>query len=595
MRRQLGSAAVLVAVLAIVPATAAFAGVGSGACISVGGTCFASVQAAVDAAHDGDTVRVPAGRFPGGVTITKSITLAGAGAPATVLVGGEHVLTIGSFESASAPPTVHVSGLTLTGGAAHSSVYSQEWGGADGVMAGGAGLEILPTVDFDGPTVTVTDTVVTGNTATPVATNAPDPGADAPYWPVCPTGFCPFAMAWGAGIDNFGHLTLLRSQVTGNTSAGVASDADGGGIANHLELTVDHSSVDGNRAVASAPNGRFSEGGGIFSEDGTTLTVRNSSVSGNTSSLTVGFPELLPDGSLVDTLANSGGIHVGDQATVTIRSSHLDRNTVRYVNPDGHSGVFNAALQVGWSPLELHDTTVRGNVSVADVGTTDDTGPGGGTLEWDLTANISGVSVEGNTSTYRAHHGGAGVSAAVASLAIMSNGSDPGPSVISDSVIRGNVSTAISSTGPAVVDGAGLMSDSNLTLRNVLVTGNVGIGRGVGGTMHGAGIVNGPVLPGAPADVPSPLTLVSSTVTHNALIGSPSVVKLGGGIFSTEPVTRTSSTVSGNLPDQCVGCDAGPTPAPAPAAGMRAFAKVHAASPLRQDRLPGLLRHAAHR
>ena len=52
----------------------------SASVLCVGGPhCYSTVQAAVDAASDGDTIRIGPGTFPGGVTITKSLTLTGVG------------------------------------------------------------------------------------------------------------------------------------------------------------------------------------------------------------------------------------------------------------------------------------------------------------------------------------------------------------------------------------------------------------------------------------------------------------------------------------------------------------------------------------
>src|SRR5262245_48801371 len=111
-RRFLGEIVLTVGILlaGIAPAAAA-----PGPCIRVGQVCYASVQDAVDAARNGDTVRIPAGQFPGGVVVTRSINLVGAGAGATALVGGEHVLTVGTWMARRAP-TVTIRGLTLRGG-----------------------------------------------------------------------------------------------------------------------------------------------------------------------------------------------------------------------------------------------------------------------------------------------------------------------------------------------------------------------------------------------------------------------------------------------------------------------------------------------
>lgn len=58
--------------------------------VCVGGRgCFATVQAAVDAAPVGATSRINAGRFAGGVRIGKSRRLVGAGASRTVISGGD--------------------------------------------------------------------------------------------------------------------------------------------------------------------------------------------------------------------------------------------------------------------------------------------------------------------------------------------------------------------------------------------------------------------------------------------------------------------------------------------------------------------------
>ena len=48
----------------------------------VGGPgCYPTVQAAVDAAADGDTIALGAGTFDGGVTIEKSVRLRGVSPP----------------------------------------------------------------------------------------------------------------------------------------------------------------------------------------------------------------------------------------------------------------------------------------------------------------------------------------------------------------------------------------------------------------------------------------------------------------------------------------------------------------------------------
>ena len=77
-----------VAALALVGAGSAASAVAA-ATLCVGGSgCFSTIQAAVDAAHDGDTIRIAPGTFAGGVAIDVSVDIRGAGAGATIISGG---------------------------------------------------------------------------------------------------------------------------------------------------------------------------------------------------------------------------------------------------------------------------------------------------------------------------------------------------------------------------------------------------------------------------------------------------------------------------------------------------------------------------
>jgi hypothetical protein len=149
--------------------------------LCVGGLhCYSTIQAAVNAAHDGDTIQIGPGTFAGGVTITKSVNLVGAGVLLTVIKGGGPVLTIGIL-GASAEPTVSIFGVTITGGVTTTSAESDAFVGAPGVIALGGGIEAAPDGDFSGgANVTLTNSVVTGNRVAATAT--------APFGPPCPGG-----------------------------------------------------------------------------------------------------------------------------------------------------------------------------------------------------------------------------------------------------------------------------------------------------------------------------------------------------------------------------------------------------------------------
>jgi hypothetical protein len=236
-------------------------------------------------------VNVAAGKYRGGFTIDKDLTLNGAGAQVTTISGGGPVITVGAYDAAS-EPSVAIRGVTITGGATRSS-----FGVA--YMALGGGVWAPPAANgATGATLTITNNVITRNTAEPAT--AVDAG-----FSCGPTGDCQFAQAGGGGIDSWGDVTLDTTTVSNNEAAGpVTSDADGAGIYSQQgTLTMDNSVVTGNRTIASTPNGRFAEGAGImfdtfFSAPNTcsapapacALVVRNSVVSDNHSTLTNTLP-----------------------------------------------------------------------------------------------------------------------------------------------------------------------------------------------------------------------------------------------------------------------------------------------------------------
>ena len=160
--------------------------------------------------------------------------------------------------------TVTISGLTIEDG--------------NSLLGGG--------IDNDGGNVTVTDSTLSGNSATPLEGN----------------GF-----AFGGGIvSDFGTLTVTDSTLSGNSvsTPGCTSSclAGGGGIYQEGgTVTITDSTLSGNSA--SSTSGCTSdcvvEGGGVFNNGGT-LTVTNSTLSGNSAS-TSGCTNICE--------AEGGGIH----------------------------------------------------------------------------------------------------------------------------------------------------------------------------------------------------------------------------------------------------------------------------------------------
>ncbi len=74
----------------------------------------ATIQACIDNAGTGDVVMIPAGSYNESITLTKQVSLAGAGSGVTTVTAGSgRVLTV---LGAAVDSTVQISGLTLTGG-----------------------------------------------------------------------------------------------------------------------------------------------------------------------------------------------------------------------------------------------------------------------------------------------------------------------------------------------------------------------------------------------------------------------------------------------------------------------------------------------
>ena len=100
MRRLLLSAALVAISLAVAAGSSSAAN--SPICVGTGPGCFATLQAALDAARDGDTIHIGAGTFAGGATIAKNVAITGAGAD--VVPRARQCLRAGDGPAVRPPP-----------------------------------------------------------------------------------------------------------------------------------------------------------------------------------------------------------------------------------------------------------------------------------------------------------------------------------------------------------------------------------------------------------------------------------------------------------------------------------------------------------
>jgi hypothetical protein len=513
--------------------------------LCVGGPhCFATIQAAVNAAGAGETIRIGPGTFAGGVTIDRSVNLIGVAAAATRISGGGPVLTIGST---TATPTVTLSDLTITGGDTSTDPQAPRCGpdlttcgpGYPGVTALGGGIEA-----FAGTNVTIRHSVIAGNRAVP-------DGSVPSVVATCP-GDVPCRASFGdaAGIDDWGAMALIGTIVSGNQAA--ADQSDGGGIVVEAgaSLALLESAVSRNSASAVPPVGRVVAGGGIYVDGGGALTVNRSSIDANTVSLANSIASPYPESSEGTDQENAepAGVFLADGSSATIRNSTLDGNAITVNTPLGQAFGADAALcACGDVPLTIANSRIDGNTLTVNALSSDANGPSGpAAFEADANATITNTRIAGNETTVTAPTGDA---AAVGAVGFFFGGTVT-PTMTGSEVVD-NRSTANAPEGAATVQGAGISNNGPLVLTSDRVSGNIGSANGESGSAQGGGVWNG-LLFGGPT---SPLTLQDTAVTHNTLTGGLPVSLQGAGIYTVGfPTTLSNSIVAANTPDQCDGC-----------------------------------------
>ena len=176
---------------------------------------------------------------------------------------------------------------------------------------------------------------------------------------------------YGAGILNYGNLTLSHTTLTGNTVTSSDKFGDSGGAISNIypaTLTITSSTIS-NNTVTSKLNASL--GGGIVNSG--TLTISNSTISGNSVS-GVGY-----NGGA----NHSGGAGIFSRGTLRINNSTLSGNIV-------HAGAGGGISNSG--TLALNNTTISGNSATSGGGIAN---TGAATVENSIVANSAGGNCAG--------------------------------------------------------------------------------------------------------------------------------------------------------------------------------------------------------
>jgi hypothetical protein len=542
--KTLTSPRVLVAGLIAAASAAAGSGAVAAATVTVcaNGCAFTQIAPAVAAATNGDTIAVAAGSYSGGFTIDKSVRLSGAGPGRTIISGGGPVITIGEAFAAS-EPTVTIEGVTITGGVTRSSPESVPCAGKEGVWAAGGGIEVPPgsdpggACDHDnfggGATVTITNSVITGNLVAPTDTVS-----------FAPCGGCPVAWAFGGGIDTSGSLTLANTTVSDNrigSATGLSEPsrfAEGAGVFGARgEMTISNSTISGNQAAVS-PHGVIADAAGIASTG--TFTMSNSSVAHNNATVETDFFGLVP----------SGGVHVkgsqeGDAQTVSISNTTISSNAATVTSSAGGAFANQGGLAIDIcppAPCAFSNDAISDNsvTAIALPGSFGNAGGRSGAGEFGGT--LSNMRITGNSVDVTS---AAGNATALAGASVFDAGT------ISNSLISNNQVHASAPLGKVDVRGGAINVFGPTTLRNSTVRGNTVDASGASGSARGGGLYDGLNPDGPPG---GPLVLENSKVTANTLSGTGLIFQGGGIYLQDNTITLKNSLILQNLPDQCFGC-----------------------------------------
>ena len=231
---------------------------------------YPTIQAAIDAAVDGDIIEVSTGTYPGGIRwVGKSLALKGAGQGLTIIDGGG---TVGCLTLSNVPASASITGLTFRNGSAENgggisndnsnpSISNCTFAESAASIFGGGMYNFSSNPS-------VTNCTFTGNSATYYGGDLFNESS-APTFANCT--FSGGSANLGGGIANFrSNATFRNCTISGNYAVAI-----GGGMANFFSSNaiITNCAFSGNKSD--------SAGGGMYNTRGSNPIVTNSSFSGN--------------------------------------------------------------------------------------------------------------------------------------------------------------------------------------------------------------------------------------------------------------------------------------------------------------------------
>ncbi len=298
MRLSLSVCAAALALAALLAAVAPPARAADWCVDPAGGSCFTTIQAAVNAAAGGDTIAIHAGTYYEHVTVNKTLALVGAGADQTFVDGSG---TGRVFEVTA--DGVSFSALTIQNGSTSGA------GGGINANSGGS--------------LTLTDVDVLSNTSA----------------------------ARGGGVASWRNTTAVTGgRFENNRGATGGSDAYGGGLYAQTTLVVS-----GTRFISNTiGSGTAGEGGGAYGNGATTVTAAQ--FVDNTAKSTGGGLYLWRGAATVTgslfrnnwSAASGGGIFMADAGnTLTVNGTQFISNTTASYDGGGVATLGNLTVTGG--------------------------------------------------------------------------------------------------------------------------------------------------------------------------------------------------------------------------------------------------------